>query len=159
MLLPFLLLGTSPLPGAAASGPDSALGTTPLRSPLPMFSENVGRSNPSRVIRCDQTTPLEQGGDVRCPAPAGEQPGTDHVKPPAPAMTAPDSHIGAPDVSASPFITSYTFYEKTSALGSPLDAQSTSGPVAPPGINVAGVSVASQAAVTIPDVRAYLWHQ
>jgi hypothetical protein len=40
----------------------------------------------------------------------------------------------------------------------PPDAQSTSGPTPPPGINMAGGHIASESAVTIPNVPAYTWH-
>jgi hypothetical protein len=41
----------------------------------------------------------------------------------------------------------------------PLDAQSTTGPAPLPGVEVGGGQAASSAAVTIPGVPGYLWHQ
>jgi hypothetical protein len=48
--------------------------------------------------------------------------------------------------------------ESTAADGSPLDAQSTTGPVPPPGVQAAAGLAASASAVVIPGVPAYQWH-
>jgi hypothetical protein len=41
----------------------------------------------------------------------------------------------------------------------PLDAQSTTGPAPPPGVEVGGGQAASSATVVIPGVPVYMWHQ
>jgi hypothetical protein len=46
----------------------------------------------------------------------------------------------------------------TAAGWAPLDARSTTGPVPPPGVHVAGGLAASAGAVVIPGVPAYQWH-
>jgi hypothetical protein len=46
----------------------------------------------------------------------------------------------------------------TAAGGAPLDAQSTTGPVPPPEVHMAGGLAASASAVVIPGVPAYRWH-
>lgn len=49
-------------------------------------------------------------------------------------------------------------YHRTPTQGSPPDAQSTTGPTPPPSVNVVGALAASEMAVSIPDVPAYIWH-
>ncbi len=46
----------------------------------------------------------------------------------------------------------------TLTLGSPPDAQSTTGPTPPPGINVLGESGTANSEVVIRDTPAYVWH-
>ena len=47
---------------------------------------------------------------------------------------------------------------RTPSPGGPPDAQSTTGPTPPPGVDAQGVTIASATALVIPGVPAYIWH-
>jgi len=59
---------------------------------------------------------------------------------------------------SSPFPASGALPQEAPARDTPPDAQSTTGPTPPPGVDVVGALATSQAAVVIPDVPAYIWH-
>lgn len=59
---------------------------------------------------------------------------------------------------ASPLESSAAIQEDARKASPWQDAQSTTGPTPPPGVDVVGAGVTSQAAVVIPNVPAYEWH-